>query len=228
MPNKIHSKAQMRQMFALEGRGELPAGKAEEMAHAEGYKRLSRLPEYAHEAAGGLMHHLLRRYFGGGEAGEHHHGYEHDEKRGDYVDPDGGDGHEECQHFSHGGVSAEHHPACPMYGGGFAEEEDEDVDEPEEDFEADMRREVGVPERAVHYAFGSRPGPRAAMPPLHERSFRMALGGEAEEDLQHLQGEGWQDDERNRARSPLAARLSGGRYDKSFRKVLRRPATRVP
>ncbi len=55
MPGLIHSKAQMRKLFALGARGELKGGtaKAEEMARAEGPKKLAKLPEY--KAEGGMM-----------------------------------------------------------------------------------------------------------------------------------------------------------------------------
>lgn len=55
MPGMIKSKAQLRKLFALGARGELKGGtaKAEEMAHEEGHKRLSKLPEY--KASGGMI-----------------------------------------------------------------------------------------------------------------------------------------------------------------------------
>ena len=56
MPGKIHSKAQMKFLFAEEARGGLPKGKAEEMAHAEGSKKLSHLPEHVGKAKGGEVH----------------------------------------------------------------------------------------------------------------------------------------------------------------------------
>lgn len=58
MPGMIHSKAQLRKLFALGERGELKGGtkKAEEMAHEEGHDRLSHLPEHLAEGGEACMH----------------------------------------------------------------------------------------------------------------------------------------------------------------------------
>lgn len=84
MPGKIHSKSQMRKMFALEAQGKLARGKAAEMAHAEGHKRLAKLPEKVKD--GGPAPHLiaaLHKAYGG------------------------------CAHMAHGGVINEHSETCP-------------------------------------------------------------------------------------------------------------------
>ena len=44
----LHSKAQMRKLFALEEKGQLKKGTAIEFAHAT--PNISKLPEYVHEA----------------------------------------------------------------------------------------------------------------------------------------------------------------------------------
>lgn len=274
MPGMIHSKAQMRLLFAKEGRGELPGGKAEEMARAEGPRRLAHLPEHVERA---FLGHLIRKYFGG-RMPRGSFEYEHDERRGDFEEPDGYEheadyarGGEACQHYAHGGVSDRHDPGCPghhMYGGGYADPEDED--ESEGSFEAEERRESGLRpagelrglarggqprlgsgkrfehlERSIAARKdGARdPGAVAAaigrekygahkmakLAAAHRAHGGYAQGGEAEEAEMHLEGDGWQDDERNRPRSPLAARLSGARVGSgALRRLLRRPATRVP
>jgi len=94
MPGAIHSKAQMRKLFSLEGRGDLPKGKAKEMADEEGPKRLSRLPE--HKARGGMIQcpHCEKHFYGGGEVeagqdeGEEPIGKYEREEPGEHALPD--------------------------------------------------------------------------------------------------------------------------------------------
>lgn len=45
----LKSKAQMRFLFAAQGRGEIPAGTAEKFVKETGAAKLKRLPEYAPE-----------------------------------------------------------------------------------------------------------------------------------------------------------------------------------
>lgn len=288
----FRSRAQQGYMHAAAARGEIPESVVGKFDRATSARQYAHLPEHVfrgemvnpeHDFRGGEMIRperdfrgaLVERYFGGGKAGEHHHGYEHDE-HGSYME-DGG--HVACQHFAHGGVSASHDPECPhhpMYGGGFAglgrDDEDEDVDEPEVDFERDEERfvhehprggelrhlaeggEAGgfdngpVMRAALKYRSAARqaagydrPHPPPAQPdgvddsPLLRRPpappmlpRRYALGGEAEDETQRLQGSEWED-ERNAPRSKFAEHLSGARVRKPvLSRILRAPGTRVP
>ncbi|HEX9052185.1 MAG TPA: hypothetical protein VF841_16775 [Anaeromyxobacter sp.] len=197
-------------------------------------KQYARLPEHVeHRAHGGLAARLAgRHYFAGGRAsGPHHFEAEHDERSGVYVE----DGHGACQHFAHGGVSASHDPECPdhpMYAGGEADEDADEADEGEGEAAEYDSYDPGLDEE--HSAEEEDEEPPAPIPearPLARTlaARRYAQGGQAEEATMHLQGGDWQDDERNRSRSPLAARLAGARMQRPvLSRILRKPASRVP
>lgn len=208
------SKAQQGYMHAAAARGDISKKVVKDFDRATTSKQYAHLPEHVeHDAKGGFAGRLVKRYFGGGRAGLHHGGSEHDEKSGSYMSESG---HEVCQHFAHGGEAEEHTPNCydhpdnPMYRGGLSDDSRQDVGEPEAEFERDEEKDVDEYPRG-----GELRG--------------MAQGGEAEELEQHLEGADWQDDERNRKRSPLAERLSGARMKPDvLSRLLRKPGSRVP
>ncbi len=225
------SKAQQGYFHAAEARGEIPRKVVRDFDEATSRKQYARLPERVeHDARGGLAGRLAERYYGGGRAGEHHHGFEHDEREGSYMQEGG---HDACQHFAHGGVSDRHDPGCPdhpMYQGGEAEDDRGEVEDqdyaPEDEAEQD---EPPAPVPEPHEL--SRPSFRGS--PLAARLARglprrFAQGGQAEDEVQVMSGSDWQP-ERNRARSPLAERLSGARLAPfAARRAMRAPASRVP
>lgn len=70
---------------------------------------------------------------------------------------------------------------------------------------------------------------RGQLKDLDEQTKGYAQGGQVEDAIQHMQGEGWQDDERNAPHSPLAARLAGARMRPGIlKRILRAPGSRVP
>lgn len=256
------SQAQQGYMHAAADRGDVPRKVVREFDKATTSKQYARLPEHVGEkdAHGGLAGRLARKYAKGGNV---------------HPPASAEEGSEACQHYSHGGVSDRHDEECPghpMNGGGFMEDDsDEDVDQPEEEFESDMREEVGLSnasdlrglETRTRFADGGEAEPpglwdsikrwhkaksgspeaeqatrdvaeaanallpeslsgrsavlkkRQQMKELDEQTQGYAEGGIAEESAMHMQGDGWQDDERNAPRSPLAARLAGARVSPS-------------
>lgn len=264
------SRAQQGYLHAAAARGDVPRKVVKDFDQATTSKQYAALPEHVEkDSRGGLAGRLAHKYFGGAKVGADR---AHDERIEQAEDDFGA-----CQHYSHGGVSDRHDPECShLSGGGFAgDDSDEDVDQPEEEFEADMREDTGLRPSGLLLQlaeggeaeggeaeaegpglmdsmkrwYAAKPGsderhqagqdvarsvgtlmpgftPQKTTPKKGIHAFdnqyarggrvkRYAQGGEAEESSMHMQGDGWQDDERNSPRSPLATRLAGARVSQS-------------
>lgn len=175
---------------------------------------------------------LAHRYFRGGAAPE------------DAPAPEA-EG-EICQHYFHGGAAEEHSPSCydhpdnPMFAEGGEVEDPGIIEAVKRWFRAkpgQESQEAGQQvDEAANAALPESLSAREAvlkqrqrLKDLDEQTKGYAQGGQAEEAQQHLEGADWQDDERNRARSPLAERLSASRLKPSaLSRILHKPGTRVP
>ncbi len=216
MPYK--SRAQQGYMHAAEERGEVSPKVVHEFDKATSAKQYARLPEHVgHAAKGGLLRRLAEHYFGGGRAED-----------------------AACQHYAHGGVSDRHDPGCPNHPSHYAEggEAERRHYEPPEDYDLGEKPEHELPDYRLDVYQGENVRHEREATERREREYerdeypkivRRAQGGEAEETERHLEGADWQDEERNRSRSPLAERLAGARMSRAvLERLLRKPGSRVP
>jgi hypothetical protein len=247
MPYK--SQAQQRYFHAAASRGDISPKVVREFDEATSSKQYAHLPEHVkeHDARGGLAGRLARRYYGGGYTEPEDEDDDESELQEEAVDegempPGPGPW---PQKFAEGGEAR-----CHACGGPIQHHADGGEAEPEAE---PAPREAKKDEHAPGWEGAEKINSllpawlsgrdavlkkREQLRKLDEqtqekarggRVRRYAQGGQAEEAAQVLAGSDWQD-ERNRPRSPLAARLSGARISSAaLRRLLEKgPATRVP